>query len=206
MTQAELDRFLGEAADILRGNADHSKFRGYVFALLFFKRICGVYLDEVRLLTKQLGDEELAHDPKMHNFVVPDGCLWLDLADETETDPQKEKSVARKKAVELGMALNEAMLAIERANQPKFDGILTNKIDFNKQDEPAMREEYDFSRGVRGKFARRHAQGTNVVVLEPDMARVFPDAESVNRSLRTLADIARRQGKRPARGLRRRLA
>jgi type I restriction enzyme M protein len=35
----------------------------------------------------------------------------------------------------LGQSLNDAMLAIERANAPKFDGILTNKIDFNKQDE-----------------------------------------------------------------------
>lgn len=135
MTQAELDSFLEKAADILRGNVDHSEFRGYVFALLFFKRISDVYLEEVRSLTKKLGDEELARDPKMHNFVVPDGCLWIDPVDEGQTDPDKFKSVARKNAAKLGTALNEAMLAIERANQPKFDGILTNKIDFNKQDE-----------------------------------------------------------------------
>ena len=66
--------------------------------------------------------------------------------------------------------------------------------------EPAMRKEYDFSRGVRGKYARRYAQGTNVVVLDPDVASVFPDAESVNRSLRALADIIRRQGKTAPRG------
>ena len=77
MTQAELDGFLEKAADILRGNVDHSEFRGYVFALLFFKRISDVYLEEVRSLAKKLGDEELARDPKMHNFVVPDGCLWI---------------------------------------------------------------------------------------------------------------------------------
>src|SRR5437667_307376 len=59
MTQAELDSFLGKAADILRGNVDHSEFRGYVFALLFFKRISDVYLEEIRILTKKLGDEEL---------------------------------------------------------------------------------------------------------------------------------------------------
>ena len=135
MTQAELDGFLEKAADILRGNVDHSEFRGYVFALLFFKRISDVYLEEVRSLAKKLGDEELARNPKMHNFVVPDGCLWIDPADEGQTDPDKFKSVARKNAAKLGTALNEAMLAIERANQPKFDGILTNKIDFNKQDE-----------------------------------------------------------------------
>jgi type I restriction enzyme M protein len=43
LTQAELDSFLEKAADILRGNIDHSEFRGYVFALLFFKRISDVY-------------------------------------------------------------------------------------------------------------------------------------------------------------------
>lgn len=55
--------------------------------------------------------------------------------------------------------------------------------------------EYDFSRGVRGKYARRYAQGTNVVVLESDVARVFPNAQAVNDSLRALAGIIRRQRK-----------
>src|SRR5437588_6072402 len=80
MTQAELDSFLDKAADILRGNVDHSEFRGYVFALLFFKRISDIYLEEIRKLTQQLGDEKLARDPKMHNFVVPDVCLWNEVA------------------------------------------------------------------------------------------------------------------------------
>jgi hypothetical protein len=47
-----------------------------------------------------------------------------------------------------------------------------------------MLREYDFSQGVRGKYARRYAQGTNVVVLEPDVAKVFPNAEAVNTSPR----------------------
>jgi hypothetical protein len=53
--------------------------------------------------------------------------------------------------------------------------------------------EYDFSGGVRGKYARRYASGTNVVVLDPDVVRVFPNAEVVNTSLRALADIIRRR-------------
>ena len=61
--------------------------------------------------------------------------------------------------------------------------------------EPEMRPEYDFSRGVRGKYARRYAQGANVVVLEADVARAFPSAEAVNDSLRALAGIIRRQHK-----------
>ena len=60
---------------------------------------------------------------------------------------------------------------------------------------PERRAEYDFSHGVRGKYARRYAQGTNVVVLEADVAKVFQDAKTVNNSLRALAGIFRRQQK-----------
>ncbi len=56
-----------------------------------------------------------------------------------------------------------------------------------------MRAEYDFSRGARGKYFRRYHRGANVVVLEPDVARVFSTAETVNDSLRALAGIIRRQ-------------
>jgi hypothetical protein len=61
--------------------------------------------------------------------------------------------------------------------------------------EPEMRAQYDFSQGVRGKYARRYAQGANVVMLEADVAKVFPNAEAVNDSLRALAGIIRRQHK-----------
>ena len=56
-----------------------------------------------------------------------------------------------------------------------------------------MQAEYDFSGGVRGKHFRSYQRGTNVVVLEPDVAKVFSDAASVNDSLRALAGIIRRQ-------------
>lgn len=49
-----------------------------------------------------------------------------------------------------------------------------------------MREEYDFSGGVRGKYADRYAAGTNVVVLDPDVAEAFPSSDSVNSALRRL--------------------
>ena len=54
-------------------------------------------------------------------------------------------------------------------------------------------QEYDFAKGVRGKYTRRYARGTNVVVLEPDVAKVFPNAKAVNGSLRSSAKIIRRQ-------------
>jgi hypothetical protein len=47
-----------------------------------------------------------------------------------------------------------------------------------------MRDEYDFSGGVRGKYAKRFAEGTNVVVLDPDVAAHIKSAEEVNRILR----------------------
>lgn len=56
----------------------------------------------------------------------------------------------------------------------------------------SMRKEYDFSRGVRGKYAKRYAQGCNVVVLDPDVARLYRDAEAVNRALRAVAEVAPR--------------
>ena len=49
-----------------------------------------------------------------------------------------------------------------------------------------MRDEYDFSRGERGKYARRYAQGANVVVLEPDVGKVFSSSKAVNAPLRKI--------------------
>jgi len=61
------------------------------------------------------------------------------------------------------------------------------------QKDPDILEEYDFSKGVQGKYANRYAEGTNVVVIEPDIAEVFPDHDSVNQALRSLVEIIRRQ-------------
>jgi hypothetical protein len=66
-----------------------------------------------------------------------------------------------------------------------------------------LRQEYDLSQlkgGVRGKYYRQAAAGTNLVLIEPDLANLFPDSESVNRALRLLADTARlAAGPRPTR-------
>ena len=50
--------------------------------------------------------------------------------------------------------------------------------------------DYDFSDGVRGKYAARFREGTNVVVLSPDVAEIFPDSEAVNEALRTLVRMS----------------
>lgn len=56
-----------------------------------------------------------------------------------------------------------------------------------------MLAEYDFSGGVRGRFAEAYAEGTNVVLLDEDVAKVFPDAASVNRALRLLIRLAKEE-------------
>jgi hypothetical protein len=58
-----------------------------------------------------------------------------------------------------------------------------------------MLDEYDFSKGMRGKYAKRYAEGTNIVVLSPDVAEVFHDSESVNEALRVLVKVARQKVK-----------
>ena len=63
------------------------------------------------------------------------------------------------------------------------------------RNDPDMLEEYDFSKGVRGKYAQRYADGTNVVVIDPDVAEYFPDHDSVNESLRGLVAIIKRRRK-----------
>ena len=60
------------------------------------------------------------------------------------------------------------------------------------EDEDTMRPEYDFSGGVRGATAQRYAQGTNVVVISPEVLDVFPDGAAVNEALRALAPVLRR--------------
>lgn len=62
-----------------------------------------------------------------------------------------------------------------------------------------MRKEYDFSQGVRGKYVAKFRKGTNLVLLDPDLAKLFKDSESVNNALRLLAELAKKQAKRARR-------
>jgi hypothetical protein len=62
-----------------------------------------------------------------------------------------------------------------------------------KLDDEEMLEEYDFSGGVRGKYVGRLKNSKQVVLLEPDVAEVFPDSESVNKILHELVPIINAQ-------------
>jgi hypothetical protein len=58
-----------------------------------------------------------------------------------------------------------------------------------------MRPEYDFSHGVRGKYAKKYQRGSNIALLDPDVAKLFPDSKTVNDALRILVKVARQKVK-----------
>jgi hypothetical protein len=62
------------------------------------------------------------------------------------------------------------------------------------KDESGMLPEYDFKGAVKGKYADRLEAGSNVVVIAPELVALFPDSETVNETLRAVADMVRRTG------------
>ncbi len=66
---------------------------------------------------------------------------------------------------------------------------MNQNIESTNSDE--MRPEYDFSGGIRGKYYEAYTKSSNVVILDPDVAEVFPDSASVNEALRMLAKVAK---------------
>ena len=86
-------------------------------------------------------------------------------------------------------ALGALAMVPDEKSRPIFQQYLNDKDD-------KMRAHYDFSGGIRGKYARRYAEGANVVVLDPDVAREFPNRDAVNKTLRAVAQIIQMQGRR----------
>lgn len=60
----------------------------------------------------------------------------------------------------------------------------------DKNKDKNILHEYDFSLGIRGKYAKRYAKGSNIIILSPDVSAVFKDSISVNKALRSLMNVA----------------
>ncbi len=60
------------------------------------------------------------------------------------------------------------------------------------RDDSDMLEEYNFSGGIRGKYASRYKEVTNIIMLEPELMEYFPDSASLNEALRSLANIMKK--------------
>lgn len=93
MTQQHLENHLWGAADILRGSVDAGAHMTYIFALLFYKRLCDLWEEEYEAVLKETGDKEEAADPCEHRFHIPAGHFWRDI---------------RKSATDIGQRLNNA--------------------------------------------------------------------------------------------------
>jgi hypothetical protein len=74
----------------------------------------------------------------------------------------------------------------------------TRKVSEPAEPRDEMRAEYDFSGGVRGKYVQRFREGTNIVLLEPDVAAEFKDSAAVNDALREVLKSRRKGSRRPA--------
>jgi type I restriction enzyme M protein len=119
MTQQELEKYLWGAATQLRGTIDAGDYKQYIFPLLFFKRICDVYDEEYyNAMDESDGDMEYASFAEHHHFQVPDGAHWNDVR-ETTTN--------------VGIKLQDAMRAIEKANPETLFGIFGDASWTNKE-------------------------------------------------------------------------
>src|SRR5688500_17224831 len=116
--QGELESYLWGAATYLRGHIDAGDYKQYIFPLLFFKRISDVYDEEyAQALDDSNGDLEYAAFEENHRFQIPQGAHWNDVREVT---------------VNVGIALQEAMRAVEKANPETLFGIFGDASWTNK--------------------------------------------------------------------------
>jgi type I restriction enzyme M protein len=119
MTQQRLEKYLWGAAVYLRGNIDAGDYKQFIFPLLFFKRICDVYDEEFETaLAEGDGDLEYASFEENHRFQIPDGVHWNNVRETT---------------VNVGIAIQGAMRAIEKANPETLYGIFGDASWTNKE-------------------------------------------------------------------------
>jgi type I restriction enzyme M protein len=102
LTLNKLKSHLWNCAEILRGSAvDRTDWKAYILPLLFFKRICDVFDEEVSEAAKLYGDVDPVEFPEIHRFNIPENCHWRDI---------------RETPANIGAALSHAMREIERTN------------------------------------------------------------------------------------------
>ena len=118
MTQQSLEKYLWGAATALRGTIDAGDYKQYIFPLLFFKRICDVYDEEFETaLQESDGDLEYAAFAENHHFIVPEKAHW---------------NKVRETTTNVGIAIQDAMRAIEKANPETLYGIFGDASWTNK--------------------------------------------------------------------------
>lgn len=111
------------------------------------------------------------------------------------TVPDPDHSFGEHRFLSLGASSRNRVLVVsyaERSENRRRGGGSGGTMN-REPERDTLRPEYDFTAGVRGRHHRAYRQGTNVVLLEPDVAAVFKDAAAVNAALRALVRIAAAQ-------------
>ncbi len=112
-----LESYLWGAATLLRGVIDAGDYKQFIFPLLFFKRLCDVYDEELAIARAEYGDD-FADFAENHRFQIPEGAHWNDI---------------RAKAKDVGQGLLQAMQKIEQANPRLLTGIFGDASWTNKE-------------------------------------------------------------------------
>ena len=119
ISQQQLESYLWGAATLLRGVIDAGDYKQFIFPLLFFKRLCDVYDEEVQqALAESGGDVDYATFAENHRFQIPKGAHWNDI---------------RAKSGDIGKAIHRAMREIEKANPDQLYGIFGDAQWTNKE-------------------------------------------------------------------------
>ena len=108
LSQSELESYLWGAANILRGLVDAGDYKQFIFPLLFYKRLSDVWGEEQADALREAGDADYARAMANERFVIPAGAHWQDV---------------RETPKEVGLAIREALRAIEAENPGRLDGI-----------------------------------------------------------------------------------
>src|SRR5262249_14625565 len=128
ITQQQLESYLWGAATLLRGYIDAGDYKQFIFPLLFYKRLCDVYDEElVDALEESGGDQTYAELPEQHRFQIPPDAQW---------------KVTRTVVHNVGTAIQDAMRDIERANPDTLYGVFGDAQWTNKDrlPDPMLRE------------------------------------------------------------------
>ena len=119
-TSTQLFNHLFEACNILRGPINQDEYKTYVIPILFFKRISDTYDEETVRAIKKYGDDiDDFDEDELHTFLIPEGCHWKDVRVVSEN---------------VGLAIVNAMIGIERANPDTLGGLFSSFDDANWTD------------------------------------------------------------------------
>lgn len=126
-TSTMLFNHLFEACNILRGPINQDEFKTYVIPLLFFKRVSDTYDEETQVAIDEYGDDVADFDEEeIHKFIIPEGCHWGDVRITSEN---------------VGVAIVNAMIGIERANPDTLNGLFSSFDDANWTDKNKLSDE-----------------------------------------------------------------